>query len=134
MGLARRCDVHDVALEGKHGEDSGLSPREEALAVRGSRRSVAIWYAMMTTLPPGTDAPAHTGVLHTLDSSGDTRIMWDKGNPDEVASARRTFDELLKKGYAAFRAVGKHGDQGEQIRRFDPEAERIILVRALQGG
>ena len=76
----------------------------------------------------------HTGVMHTLDRTGDTRIMWDKDNADEVSAARRQFDDLLKKGYAAFRAIGKKGDQGDQIRRFDPDAERIILVKQLVGG
>jgi hypothetical protein len=81
-----------------------------------------------------TDEATATGVLHTLDRTGDTRIMWDKGNADEVAAAKRTFDDLKKKGYAAFRAEGKQGDKGTQIREFDPDAERIIMCRALQGG
>jgi hypothetical protein len=79
-------------------------------------------------------AVRHTGVLHTLDHTGDTRIMWDKGNEDEVATARKTFDDLRKKGYVAYRAEGKKGDRGEVIRAFDPDAERIILVKQLVGG
>lgn len=73
-------------------------------------------------------------VMHTLDRSGDSRIMWDSGNRDEVTAARRQFDDLTKKGYLAYRADGKDGTQGEQIRRFDPEAERIILVKQNVGG
>lgn len=87
------------------------------------------------TMTAGTEVPArHTGVMHTLDHTGDTRIMWDKRNPDEVAAARRAFTDLIAKGYAAFRATGKKGEQGAQIRRFDPDAERIILVKQLVGG
>jgi hypothetical protein len=86
---------------------------------------------MTAVTEPATTA---TGVLHTLDRTGDTRVMWDKGNADEVATARKTFQDLTRKGYMAYRATGKRGDQGEQIREFDPDAERIILVKPLQGG
>jgi len=65
---------------------------------------------------------------------GDHRIMWDRGNADEVAAARKAFRDLTGKGFLAYRAEGKRGDQGEQIREFEPEAERIILVRPVQGG
>lgn len=74
------------------------------------------------------------GVMSTLDHDGDQRVMWDRTQPDEVAAARRTFDDLRKKGYAAYRAEGKRGDRGEVIREFDPDAERIILTKPLQGG
>jgi len=74
------------------------------------------------------------GQMHTLDRGGDQRIMWDATVPDEVAAARRTFADLTGKGYLAYRATGKMGDQGDQIRTFDPDAERIILVRPNAGG
>ncbi len=53
-----------------------------------------------------------TGTMHTLDRTGDQRVMWDKDS----------------------KAEGKKGDKGEQIRTFDPDAERIILVKPLVGG
>jgi hypothetical protein len=84
--------------------------------------------AMSIDVPPGH------GILHTMDRDGDQRVMWDRGNADEVSAARRTFTDLTRKGYLAYRAVGKKGDQGEQIREFDPDAERIILAKPLQGG
>lgn len=69
-------------------------------------------------------------------TKGDLRIMWDSRNDDEVAAARKQFDELMGKGYAAFRAEGKDGHRGKQIKagEFDPKHERIILIRQLQGG
>ena len=73
-------------------------------------------------------------LMHTLDRTGDQRVMWDAGQAEEVAAARDTFDRLVKSGYLAYRAEGKKGEQGEQIRMFDPAAERIILVRPHQGG
>jgi len=34
----------------------------------------------------------------------------------------------------AYKAEGKNGERGEQIRKFDPDAERIILAKPLVGG
>lgn len=81
-----------------------------------------------------TEVPEGYGLLSTLDRSGDTRVMWDRKNKAEVAAARAQFDALRKDGYLAYKAKGKDGHQGEQIREFDPKAERIILVRPLVGG
>lgn len=73
------------------------------------------------------------GELATMDLSGDTKVYWDARVPAEVENARQTFRTLRGKGYAAYKlAVG--GAQGEQLLDFDPAAERIILVPAMQGG
>jgi hypothetical protein len=72
--------------------------------------------------------------MHTLDKSGDQKVMWDKDVTAEVEAARETFDRLTGQGYLAYKAEGRKGNQGEQIRRFDPDAERIILVRPHAGG
>jgi len=64
---------------------------------------------------------------------GDTKIIWSAENADEAAQARKTFDDLRKKGFAGF-AVNKKGDKGEQIFTFDPGAEKLILVPPLRGG
>ena len=79
-----------------------------------------------------TDTAQHQ--MHTLDRTGDQKVMWDSAQPDEVAAARETFDRLKKAGYLAYKAEGRKGERGEQIRTFDPEAERIILVKPHQGG
>lgn len=68
------------------------------------------------------------------DETGDTKILWSKDNEDEVDNARRTFNDMKKKGYTAFSVVGKKGEQGEQMRDFDPDAERIIFTKPAQGG
>ncbi len=72
--------------------------------------------------------------MAVLDRTGDTKIIWSKDSPDEVANAKRTFDDLRKKGYAAFTVKGKDGEKGEQIREFDAQAERMILVPQMVGG
>jgi hypothetical protein len=69
-----------------------------------------------------------------MDRSGDTKLIWDPDNADEVANAKRTFDDLLKKGFMAFKVEGRKGDKGEQIKTFDPKAEKLILTPAMAGG
>jgi len=73
------------------------------------------------------------GELRVMGQAGDTKIIWDAGQEDEVATARRTFNELRAKRYNAY-AVKKNGDQGELINEFDPEAEKIILAPPMAGG
>ena len=72
-------------------------------------------------------------VIAVLDSTGDTKRVWDKNNEDEVEDARASFDRLKKKGYVAFH-VGKDGEKTEQMRTFDASAERVIMVPPLAGG
>jgi hypothetical protein len=74
-----------------------------------------------------------TGTLCVLDESGDTRIQWDKYNPEQVAAAEARFDELKAKRYLAYK-VDKGGGQGEVIDKFDPNAGRIILHAPMVGG
>lgn len=69
-----------------------------------------------------------------LNSKGDTRIMWDKNNRDEVRAAREHFSELRSKHYLAFRAEGSEGRRGTQVDTFDPDAERLIMVPRSVGG
>ena len=75
-----------------------------------------------------------TGTIHILDSGGDTKIMWDRDNRDEVNTAREHFRELRKKHYLAFKAEGSEGRRGSQIDEFDPDLERIIMVPRSVGG
>ena len=90
---------------------------------------------MTDTLAPLTEDNA-TGIMHELHrDEGDVRIMWRKDVPDEVAVARDTFDQCTKdKGMLAYKATGERGIKGEQIREFDPDAERIIFVKQNVGG
>lgn len=74
-----------------------------------------------------------TGELCVMDRTGDTKIIWDSGNDDEVENARRTFKDLKKKGYLAYK-VKKGGDKGEVVSEFDSEAERLIMAPPLAGG
>lgn len=73
------------------------------------------------------------GELIILNRTGDTKIIWDSANEDEVEAARRTFTDLRAKGYLAYK-TDKKGEKAEQINTFDPKVERIILSPAMAGG
>jgi len=79
-------------------------------------------------------APEGKATLSIPDPTGDTRILWDPTNRDEVDLARAAFEQAKAKGMAAFAVNPADGSQGGQIREFDPEAKAIVMVRQLQGG
>ena len=68
--------------------------------------------------------------MQVLDPTGHTSITWDKRSPEQVETARTVFNDMVKKGYRAFRP----GESGGQIDAFDAEAERIVIVPHLVGG
>jgi hypothetical protein len=74
-------------------------------------------------------------VLHITDETGDTRIMWDPANRDEVDTAKAAFKTAKKKGMLAYAVDPDSGDRtGEVIRDFDETRGKIIMVRQTQGG
>jgi hypothetical protein len=73
------------------------------------------------------------GTLCVIDTTGDSRMQWDQNSPDQVAAARRRFEELKARGYVGHR-VDASGAMSEEIRDFDPTAERIIMNKRLVGG
>jgi len=77
------------------------------------------------------EKPAH--VMSTLGPEGDVKKIWDPTKPDEVEDAKRSFNDLRKKGYLAF-SVNAEGDKGEQLNEFDPNAKSMIMVPQMQGG
>ncbi len=72
--------------------------------------------------------------LSVLDSSGDTKLIWDRGNEVEVEAARELFAKLKHRQYLAYRVTGLSGDKGEVLHKFDPDAERIIMAPPMVGG
>jgi len=75
-----------------------------------------------------------TGTMCVMTGAGDTKILWDSSNRVEVDAARDHFNDLVKKRYLAFKAEGREGTRGSQIRDFDPNLERIIMVPPSVGG
>lgn len=74
------------------------------------------------------------GCISTLNTSGDTPTMWDTRNPAEVEAARRVFAQATASGKLAFKTTSKDPNTGDQIREFEPTAERIVVMNPLQGG
>ena len=74
------------------------------------------------------------GLLCIMDHTGDTRLIWDPRNDEEVENARASFDRLKKKGFIAYAVNTKTGEKGEVITAFDPKAEKIIMAQPLKGG
>jgi len=68
-----------------------------------------------------------------MDRSGDTRHEFDATDADAVVRAEERFQNLTGKGFRAV-ALGKGGEQGELLRRFDPTVERTLFIPQLQGG
>lgn len=71
--------------------------------------------------------------IAVMGKEGDIKTIWNPQNEDETKNARRTFDDMRKKKYLAFR-VNAAGDKGEQITEFDPEAGKMIMVPPMVGG
>ena len=74
-----------------------------------------------------------TGSLCIMDNSGDSRMQWNKSDPQQIAAAKARFDELKAKSFLAY-TVDQQGRQGEVIDRFDPNAEQIIMHSPMAGG
>ena len=71
--------------------------------------------------------------IRLLGQLGDTKIEWDIDNKDEVEIAKKSFLEYKKKGFKAFR-ITPSGKQDGEIKEFDPGAEKILLIPAMEGG
>lgn len=74
-----------------------------------------------------------TGEMRIISTEGDTKIIWDKNNAEEVAAAKKVFDDLKAKRFMSYKVDDK-GDKSEVIREFDPNAEKLIMSPPLVGG
>jgi hypothetical protein len=74
------------------------------------------------------------GSISVLGKEGDTKVIWNRDNADEVENARQTFDRLRARNFTAFSVKGKEGEKDRVIHSFDPDAERIIMVPKVAGG
>lgn len=72
--------------------------------------------------------------MHRLDNSGDSRIEWDPDEDAEVTAAQEMFKQNMKiDGMRAYE-LDKNGERGKEIKRFNPNAAKIILVPRIAGG
>lgn len=80
------------------------------------------------------EVPPNHGLMTILDRSGDTAVLWDRADPEQVEETRRRFDEIIGQGYLAEKTNTGYAQDGEQIREFDPQAQRIVMRPPLVGG
>lgn len=74
------------------------------------------------------------GQLRIMDQEeGDLKVIWDSEKQEEVDAAKEQFDKLIKKGYLAYK-VGEKGKPSTQIKKFDPDLEKIIMSPQVVGG
>ena len=73
------------------------------------------------------------GEFRIMGKEGDVKKIWNPDNKDETEDAHRSFNELTKKGYLAFK-VKKDGEKGQKITKFDPDAGTIIMTPPIVGG
>lgn len=73
------------------------------------------------------------GEIRSMGPEGDTKLIWDAANADEVDAAKAQYEKLVGKGFSAY-SVKKKGGRGKLIEAFDKTAERIILCPPITGG
>ena len=71
--------------------------------------------------------------LEVMGKEGDIKITWDPDKKKEVKAAKETFEKLVAEDYKAF-VMCEEGNKGDQLDKFDPEAERIMMVAPVVGG
>jgi len=84
-------------------------------------------------MPDVSVEPIVRNEMALMDGTGDTKVMWDPKNPDEVQAAEVQFNALKAKGFIAY-TVNKKGGTGEILRKFDPSIEKMILSPPIVGG
>jgi len=73
------------------------------------------------------------GTMRILDSSGDTKVLWDVSDDEALARAAELFGKLTGEGRIAF-ARNESEVATSRIAEFRPDADEIIWVRPIQGG
>lgn len=74
------------------------------------------------------------GQMNILSTKGDSKQIWDPSKAAEVDVAEGVFNKLVnKKNYKAYH-VGARGKKSNVMKKFDPDAEKMILVPPIIGG
>lgn len=66
--------------------------------------------------------------------AGDEPLTWDPQNEKETEDARKTFEEYIGKGYAAYRVEQALQRKGEPVSEFDPQESEYLLAAPVAGG
>ncbi len=75
-----------------------------------------------------TANPEHNEFRIQNPASGDDRLTWDRRDFSAIQEARRTFVDLVKKGFKPFR-VGLDGKKTNAVmQEFDPVAQQVLFI------
>jgi len=74
------------------------------------------------------------GEMKILSEEGDTKISWNPEKEKETEIARDKFNEMIKKGFKAFRVDDSGKKTNRRIDEFLPYAGTIILIPPIVGG
>ena len=73
-------------------------------------------------------------VMRTLNHHGDSETHWEPNDKDSLRKARNQFALHLEEGGMAFEVPMDPREPAEVIRKFNPDAQEIILAPRLVGG
>lgn len=74
------------------------------------------------------------GEMSVLNSSGDSKVIWDPDSEDEIEAAQCQFDILLDKGFKIFK-VGKDAEKtGGALKKFPAGSGKLIAIPKIVGG
>lgn len=76
--------------------------------------------------------PSDECLCRVLDPSGDSRLVWNRNNLDEIKEAKKKFESYIQKGYKAY-ACRRDGSRGSRIESFDALMEEL-LIESNKGG
>jgi len=74
------------------------------------------------------------GELRILSAKGDSKMLWDPTNDDEVEAAEAQFDLLLEKDFKIFKVGKDHEKTGGALKKFPATAGKLIAVPRIVGG
>jgi len=67
-----------------------------------------------------------------MDTSGDTRHLFDPNDARALAEAEKRFGDLTQAGFIAAKRTGN--GTSELVRHFDPAAQETVFIPRLVGG
>jgi|GEM_PF-3050070 len=65
--------------------------------------------------------------LHLFNETGDTRLIFNSGDKEQVRAAKKEFEEHIKKGHRAYAINYKGEVTKKRIYSFDAESEEVYL-------
>lgn len=74
------------------------------------------------------------GEMSYISKEGDTKVIWDPDNDDEVQNAKDQFETLIDKGFKAFEVGRKGRKTNDEVTKFDRNLEKLIFVPQAVGG